>query len=203
MHFPSFAEMASDDPFGILFAEIIDRHAAHVLVAGPVKTVFTDLQVLVIGIRNGIHIGVLRHRQMEPGIEHGDHRRPRHDRFAGLDTRDVRGHMKRSQNGVFLADTNDFVVNHDAFGKVFAGVQNAVSDGGDLFDVGNDAVLFVDERGKHALERFGMVHDRLLDFHLFFAHFFVTKIASFGVADPFNEPLAEHLLFVHIDDLIF
>ena len=75
----------------------------YVLVAGAVEAVAADLVLLVVLIRDSVHVVRLGHRLMECGIEYSDHRNVRtHNLAAGLNTDQVGRVVERRQRYAVL-----------------------------------------------------------------------------------------------------
>ena len=124
----------------------------HVAVARAVEAVAADAVVLVIFIRDGIHIGLAGHGLVERSVKHGDHWHVvAHDGAAGVDAGDVGGIVQRGKRRALLKGGHDGIVDLDRAGKLLAAVDDAVTDGVDLFHGGDHTVLgagqLVDDRG--------------------------------------------------------
>ncbi len=82
------AQMAGDKAdLAKVFPKNGRRALAQVTMRGAMKAVFADAVLLVVLVRNGVHVGVLRQRLEERGIEHRHHRRFGHKRTTGVDAR--------------------------------------------------------------------------------------------------------------------
>ena len=82
--------MAYDDlQIFVLFVQNLCRFPGYIRVAGSVETVTSDLVLLIILIRQTVHISFLRHGLMESGIEYSYHGSGRHQLFAGIDADQV------------------------------------------------------------------------------------------------------------------
>ena len=120
------AEVANDD-FAVFFAEKFDCFFTDKLVRSAVETVLSDFVLVVHGIRNTVHIRFCRHRAVERGVEHRNHRHTGHNFSAALYAGDVAGHMERAEFRILFANADDFVVDDDGGLEVLAAVEHSVS----------------------------------------------------------------------------
>ena len=197
----TIAQMAGDQlqAVDVLF-QIFGSAVADVLVAGAVEAVTAHAVLLVIFIRDGVHESLRRHGGMESGIKHGNIGDIAKDLFGGLDTQDAGRVVQRGQ-GAQLAQGLDHFGGDQAAGlELFAAVDHAVADGVDLADIINDLAI----AGGHLLHNlskcFGVSGEDGRGGG-FIAVGFMGNHAAFH-ANALAQALAQHLLAVHIDQLI-
>ena len=165
--------------------------------ARAVEAVAADAVVLVILIRNGVHIGLAGHGLVECGVEHGDHRHVvAHDGAAGVDAGDVGGVVQRGKRRAFLERGHDGVVDLDGTGKLLTAVDDTVANGVDLLHGGDHTVLgagqFVDDRSN----RLGVGGHR----QVFVKERGVLEVAV--DADALAQTFGQDVFGLHVDQLI-
>ena len=176
----------------------------HVAVARAVEAVAADAVVLVVFIRNGVHIGLAGHGLVERGVKHGDHRHVvAHDGAAGVDAGDVGGVVQRRKRRALFERGHDGVVDLDGAGELLTAVDDTVADGVDLLHGGDHTVLgagqLVDDRsnglgvGGH---RQVFVKDRLAADERGVLQVTVDT-------DALAQALGQKVLGLHVDQLIF
>ena len=85
-----------------LLSEDSSGSKSYITVARSVEAVAADTVFLVIFVRKRIHIRIVGHRLMEPGIKNSNLRNIAHDLLAGVDSGEVVGVMQRSELAAFL-----------------------------------------------------------------------------------------------------
>ena len=176
----------------------------HVAVARAVEAVAADAVVLVVFIRNGVHIGLAGHGLVERGVEHGDHRHVvAHDGAAGVDAGDVGGVVQRRKRRALLERGHDGVVDLDGAGELLTAMDDTVADGVDLLHGGDHTVLgagqLVDDRGnglgvgghRQVFVKDGLAADE-------------RGVLQVTVdTDALAKALGQKVLGLHVDQLIF
>lgn len=100
----------------------------HVAVARAVEAVAADAVVLVVFIRNGVHIGLAGHGLVERSVEHGDHWHiVAHDGAAGVDAGDIGGVVQRRKRRALLERGHDGVVDLHGAGELLTAVDDTVA----------------------------------------------------------------------------
>ena len=195
------AQMAGDQLQALngLF-QILGSLVRNVLVAGAVEAVAAHAVLLVVLIRNGVHISLRRHGAVESGIEHSHHRNIAEHFACGLDAQNAGGVVQGSQRAQLADGLDDLVGDQAAFLELLAAVHDAVADGVDLahiidalalagghllHDLGKSLGVGGEDGGRGGLVAVGLVGDHAA-FH----------------ANALAQALAQHLLAVHIDQLI-
>ena len=175
----------------------------HVAVARAVEAVAADAVVLVVFIRNGVHIGLAGHGLVERGVKHGDHRHVvAHDGAAGVDAGDVGGVVQWGERRALLEGSHDGVVDLDGAGELLAAVDDAVAYGVDLLHGGDHTVLgagqLVDDRG----DGFGVRGHRQVLVKDGFAVDERGVLQMAVEADALAQALGQDVLGLHVDQLI-
>ena len=116
------------DELKVLAPHELCRFARNEQVAGAVEAVLTNFIVLIVLVRNRVHVRVIGHGRMERRVEHGNLRRVRHSLHARLDTHNVCRHMERTEVDVAFDKFKRFVVDTCAFFKNNAAVEHSVTD---------------------------------------------------------------------------
>lgn len=127
------------------------------------ETVLSDFVLVIYGIRNTVHIRFCRHRAVERGVEHRNHRHTGHDFSAALYASDVAGHMERAEFRILFANTDDFVVDDDGGLEVLAAVEHSVSYRADFVSGLDCAVNGIYHCFEHKFDGLGVILHVLLD----------------------------------------
>ena len=184
------AQMAGDQLQALngLF-QILGSLVCNILVAGAVEAVTADTVLLIVLVGDGVHISLRGHGAVESGIEDSDHRDIRAKDLAGsLDAEDAGGVVQRSQRAQLADGVDDFVGDQAAGLELLAAMDDAVANGVDLLDIVDALAL----AGGHLLDDLSKSlgvggEDRRSGSH----------------ADALAQALAQNLLAIHIDQLIF
>ena len=181
--------------------QVLGSLVADVLVAGAVEAVAADAVPGVVLVGDGVHIGLRGHGAVEGGIKdsHLGHLGAK-DLAGGLDAQDAGGVVQGSQGAQLTQGGNDFVGDQAAGLELLAAVDHPVTDGVDLVHALNalagagghlldDLVECLGVGGENGrgggLVAVGVVGDHAA------LH-----------ADALAQALAQHLLAVHINQLI-
>ena len=119
-----------------------------------------DAVVVVVAGRQGVHVGLRRHRGVEGGVEDGDLGRVRHERGHHVDAGVGRRVMQRRQLLAQLELLASRLVDDHGFGEVLAAGHDAVTDGVDLREIADGALRIVDEHFQKLLQALGHGHVR-------------------------------------------
>ena len=139
---------------------------------------------------------------MERRIEHDDLRHSlAENAHAGANALHVRAVVQRRERDQALNALDDLVVDQHRLAEQRAALDDAVADCGNLAEILDDADLAVEQRILDLLERFGVVLHADLDLLLAAVRGLVTENAHLK-ADLLAVALGEHLLVVHVDQLI-
>ena len=181
--------------------QVLCSLVCNVLVAGAVETVAADAVLLVVLIGDGVHISLRGHGAVERSVEDGDHGDVAEHLAGSLDAQDACGVVQGSQ-GAQLADGVDDIIGDQAAGlELLAAMHHAVADSVDLADIVDALAL----AGGHLLDdlskRLGVGGEDRRGGGLV-AVCLVGDHAALH-ADALAQALAQHLLAVHIDQLIF
>ena len=180
--------------------QVLGSLVCNILVAGAVEAVTADTVLLIVLVGDGVHISLRGHGAVESGVEDSDHRDVAEDLAGCLDAEDACGVVQRSQ-GAQLTDGVDDLVGDQAAGlELLTAVDDAVADGADLADI-VDALALAGGHLLHDLSKClgvggedgrggGLVAVGLVSDH-----------AALH-ANALAQALAQHLLAVHIDQLI-
>ena len=197
------AQMAGDQLQALNgLLQILGSLVSHVLVAGAVEAVAADAVLLVVLIGDGVHISLRGHGAVESGIEDSDHRDIRAKDLAGsLDAEDAGRVVQRSQRAQLADGVDDFVGDQAAGLELLAAMDDAMANGVDLLDIVNALAL----AGGHLLDdlskSLGVGGEDRRSGSLM-AVGLVGDHAALH-ADALAQALAQHLLAIHIDQLIF
>jgi len=196
------AQMAGDELQALNgLLEVLSSLVSNVLVAGAVEAVAADAVLLIVLIGDGVHISLRGHGAVESGVEDSDHRDVAEDLAGCLDAEDACGVVQRSQ-GAQLADGVDDLVGDQAAGlELLTAVDDAVADGADLADI-VDALALAGGHLLHDLSKSLGVGGEDRGSGSLVAVSFMGDHAALH-ADALAQALAQHLLTVHIDELIF
>ena len=155
------AQMARDEPqIAQRATEQVRRLLSRVAVARAVGSVAADAVVVVVAGRQGVHVGLGRHRGVEGGVEDGDLGRVRHERGHHVDAGVGWRVMQRRQLLAQLKLLAGRLVDDHGFGEVLAAGHDAVADGVDLREVADGALRIVDEHFQKLLQALGHGHVR-------------------------------------------
>ena len=196
------AEMADDDPQILpLLAENLRRALADIIMAGAVEAVAADLVVLVVFQRNRVQICFRRHRLMERGIKHRDHRHPGHELFAGMNAGQVRRVVERRKIRDIADGADHIVVDENCLVKPLSAVDDTMSDSTDLGEGGDHTHLRVQQMVDDRLDRRAVIRHRDLLSPLCSARRRVRDTGSLR-ADALAQTLGQHLLRDAVNQLI-
>ena len=181
--------------------QILGSLVSHVLVAGAVEAVAADAVLLIVLVGDGVHISLRGHGAVESGIEHSDHGDVAEHLACGLNAQDACGVVQGGQGAQLPEGVDDFIGDQAAGLELLAAMDNAVADGVDLADI-VDALALAGGHLLHDLSKSlgvggedrrggGLVAVGLVGDH-----------AALH-ADALAQALAQHLLAIHIDQLIF
>ena len=122
------AQVAGDD-LGILEIQAgeLGAHAGDELVARAVRAVAADAVLLVVLVREAVHVRVSRHRLMEGGVEGHDLRDARENGLHGVDAQQVRRVVERGEVAAEGDLLQDVVVHEDGTGEEVAALDDAVA----------------------------------------------------------------------------
>lgn len=166
------------------------------------ETVLSDFVLVIYGIRNTVHIRFCRHRAVERGVEHRNHRHTGHDFSAALYAGDVAWHMERAEFRILFANTDDFVVDDDGGLEVLTAVEHSVSYRADFVRGLDCAVNGIDHRFEHKLDGLGVI----LHVLLYVEHSAVSGLLGEFTAverDTLAKSFEDCLLGFHVDELVF
>ena len=116
-------------------------HAGDELVARAVRAVAADAILLVVLVREAVHVRVSGHRLMEGGIEGHDLRDVRENGLHGVDAQQVRRVVERGEVAAEGDLLQDVVVHEDGTGEEVAALDDAVAHRLDVLEGGKDARL--------------------------------------------------------------
>ena len=170
--------------------------------AGAVEAVAADLVLLIILIRNRIHVVRLRHGLVERGIKHGDHRNIRaHDLTASLNTDQVGRVVQRRERHAVLDRLEHLLGDDHAVGEELAAVYDAVADCIDLAHRGDDALFRVEQHVDDRLDRFLMGRHRDVELELLIR--LVAGVGQYAVdADALAQALGHYLARLGVEQLV-
>ena len=193
----------ADDELAVLrlLAQELRRLARDEAVARAVEAVAANLQARVVFIRHAVEERLLGHRLVEGRIENRDVRLGRHDRLTGLDARDVRRLMQRSERHKLLDPLHRLFRHQHGVLERLAAVEHAVAAGADLVQRSDRAVVLVRQRGEDGGNRLGVVLHVAgeLD-HLIGAQHSLLEVRALD-ADALDQALRLDGLVVHVDEL--
>ena len=109
--------------------------------------------------------------------------------------------VQRRERDQALNALDDRVVHEHRLAEDRAALNDAVADRGDLAEIADDADLAVEQRVLDLLERLGVILHADLDLLLAAVSRLMAEDAHFK-ADFLAVALGEHLLVVHVDQLI-
>ena len=177
---------------------------ADILVARSVESVTTDAVFFVILIRKRVHIGVVRHRLVECGVEDCDLRNGRKSLRHSVDSEEICRIVERGNLAALANLRNHFVRHKGTAEKLLSAMHHAVSHSLDVVKRAKASVFLVQQRVKHSLNADGVVLNR------HFAHKFLLSGSlmletSYLKADALDESLREKVIDIvvlHVQQLI-
>jgi len=180
--------------------QVLGCLVGHILVAGAVEAVAAHAVLLVVLIGDGVHISLRGHGAVESGVEHGHHGDVAEHLAGGLDAQDACGVVQGSQRAQLTQSLDDLIGDQAAALELLAAMHHAVADGVDLAHV-IDALALAGGHLLHDLSKClgvggedgrggGLVAVGLVSDH--------AALHANALAQAF----AQHLLAVHIDQLI-
>ena len=160
------------------------------------EAVFANAVVFVTFHRQGVEVGGVGHGLVESGIEDHNIGHSGEVCFAGADTLQVGGIVQGGKRGDGVDTALDLLGHDDRLGEAFAAVDDAVANGVDFGDRGQNADFGIDEASDSGL---GVVvgGDLFRDFGI--AGALVTD-AGLGRADSLDDAFCEHLLVCNIEE---
>ena len=180
--------------------QVLGCLVGNVLVAGAVEAVAAHAVLLIVLIGDGVHVSLRGHGAVESGVEHGHHGDVAEHLAGGLDAQDACGVVQGSQRAQLTQSLDDLIGDQAAALELLAAMHHAVADGVDLAHV-IDALALAGGHLLHDLSKClgvggedgrggGLVAVGLVSDH-----------AALH-ANALAQALAQHLLAVHIDQLI-
>ena len=167
-----------------------------------VKAIAAHVIFFIIFIRNRVKIGIIRHRGMECGVEHGNLRHLiAENGAAGAQSLRISGIVQRRKVGKRFNLLNHLVVHQNGLAEHRAALHNAVTHGANFGKILDNAVFGIEQRIFDLLKCHHMVLHRDFLFQNAAIRGFVGKAAV--DADALAKALCHHLFAVHIDELIF
>ena len=152
-------------------------------------------------VRQGIHVRLGRHGRVESGVENDNvgHILAKH-LLRGTQTQHAGGVVQRSQGAQLFISLDQFFGDQCALAELLAAVDAAVADGADLADIVDDLAFAGSHHLNDLFKSLGVGGEGSGDFPLAAANL-VGDAAAFH-ADTLAQALAQHLLAIHIDELI-
>ena len=194
-HGAAVAEVAGDDGGVFEFlSEEFGGGEGHIVVAGSVEAVFADAVLFVVVIGDGIEVCFRGHGLVKLSVEDADVGDSGEVFFAGFDSGEVRGVVKRSEGEAFADDVLDFRRDFDRLGDFFAAVEDAVTDSGDFGEALDDADFRIDEHFADFGESFAVVCDMEGNLFLEAVGAFVDQIGGIA-SDTFDLSACENFIF--------
>ena len=200
----SLRSLMSGDELEILdvLAHQISHSAGYEAVGCAVSTVAADGVLLIILIRNSVHIRLLGHSGVERGVEYDYHRDlVAEDLLAAADSLYVTCVVQRSQRDKALDTCDDLVGDELGIAEQSAALDYAVTDSRDLVEVLDNAVLFAEQSVAYGEERLSVIGHGDLFGEGAAVGGLVTDEGAL-LTDALTVALCDHLLGVHIYQLI-
>ena len=185
------------------FAEEFRRLARNELVARSVEAVTANFIFFIIFVRNTVHISVIGDRLVETRIKNSDLGNARHDLFAGFDTVEIGGVMKRTEGETVADRLLDLGGNENGTGYLVSSVQNAVPDRLDLGNGRDDPVFLAYERVENYFQRRRMIGHIDIRLILFRIGLESERARCALDADPVAKSLCDDLFGLDVKQLIF
>ena len=194
------AQMAGND-LQILTAKHLSSTQGYVTVGGAVEAVAADAVLLIVLVRQCIHIGVVGHRLVEAGVEHSYLGYAGHHSLASADTGQVVGIVQRSELAALFDGCNNVFVYDNGAGELLTAVENAMSYCGDLRQGFDHTVLGRYESVQNQLNRLFVVSH--LDVYLVIITAVCLELEITACdTDTVAHTLGDHFFGSHIDQLI-
>ena len=155
--------------------EQVDASCADVSVRCAVETVTADAVFLVIFVGESVHVCKVGHCLMESRVENGDLRHAGEKLLESVYALEICGIVERSERDAFFNRVLDGFGYFHRTAEFAAAVQDSVSHGFYLADVGHNAALFIGEGFYEHLYRVRVIRLRrqgFVGFH--FAHLAVS-----------------------------
>ena len=200
----TIAQMAGDQ------AQLLKRTAEHfgsllgnILMAGAVEAVAADLVLLIVLVRDRVHIVRLRHSLMERSIKYGNHRYVRtHNLAAGLNTNQVGRIVQRCERYAVLDRLEHLFGDDNAVREELAAVYHAVTDCVDLAHRGDNTLFRIEQHVDDRLDRFLMGRHSDVELELFIR--LVAGVGEHAVdADALAQALSHDLARFGVEQLVF
>ena len=199
------AQVAGDD-LGVLDiqARELGAHAGDELVARAVRAVAADAILLVVLVREAVHVGVSRHRLMEGGVEGHDLRDARENGLHGVDAQQVSRVMERGEVAAEGDLLQDVVVHEDGAGEEIAALDDTVAHSLDVLEGREDARLGIREGRQDEFHAHFVVGNRNVLHDLVTAGRGVLEDARREadlLGDTFRDDV-EHIIVLHVEELV-
>ena len=199
----TIAQMAGDDagPLSVRLAQQLLAAAADEPVRGAVEPVPPHAVFLIILIRHAEHIRLGGHGLMKGGVEHGHLRNLLAEGGGGgVDALHVGGIMQRGERRIVGNVEQHLLVDEHRAIVFGSALHHAVADGGHLMQIAEHLALARNERLLDLLKGGGVIgHGHFPADHPAVPRF-VGELAV--DADALAHALGEHLLALHVDELI-
>ena len=182
-----------------LFAQL-GNATCHVAVGGTVEAVAAKLELLVIFVRQRVHVSNGLHGAVECGIEDADHRLCGAALAASLDALDGRGAVQGVDAHDGIQIIQRLVADQRGLLELTA-VCDAVTDGIDLVNGCDNAQFSVGQQLEDEGDRVVVVLELNLSLVIILAGTFVGNEAA--NADLLAVTLGDDAVIVHIEQLIF
>gem|GEM_PF-6105331 len=193
--------MASDDAqIAQVFAKDHSSTFRKIPMRCAMEPIFANAVLLIVFIRNRIHIGFCRHGLEEGGIEHSHLRSIRHELLACSDASDRCFVVERSELCQLFDLRYDLIVDEGGAIEVFATMHDTVTDRTDLVKRCDDWFVSRKKGIYDEFECFSVIFQRLLDQDLIIVNTMLAE--SIGRTNTLAQTTRKHLIRIEIDELI-
>ena len=170
------------------------------LVRSAVETVLPDAELPRDLARQRVLVGAAGHGLVEGGVEHAHVGNALGRLLASLDTLKVRRVVERRKRHAFANERLGRGGDLRGSGELVTAMHHAVADGVDLAKALYHAALRIAQHRHHLRNGLHVVLHRHLAYDLVAARLGVDEPRP-GYADALHQPLAEHGLALHVEEL--
>jgi len=169
-------------------------------VRSAVEAILTNMELLVILIREAVHECLLRNGLVECGVKNNDLRHVRQDLAASPQSQCMTVVMYRSQFAEFVDLFDDLIGNQSGLGEHFCTLYYTVTNCGNFVHAGDHSTLAGSQCVYQTGKCFCMCREIAVLFHLYAGSGLVAQVTI--DTDTVAVALCDDRLIFHIDELI-
>ena len=164
------------------------------------EPIFADAVLLVVFVRDRVHICFCRHGLEEGCVEHRHLRGVRHELLACSDASDRSLVVKRSKFCQLFDLCDNVIIDEGRAIEVFATMHDTMPNRADLVERCDDRIVPRKKGINDELECFSVIFQRFLDQNLIIVNTMLAE--SIGRTDALAQTARKHLIGIEIDELI-